>query len=147
MKKNRQEAILKLVTSRDIYTQGELAHALAQEGYTTTQATISRDIRELKLTKEPTDAGLKYSTKSKDEAHPLERIFREVLVSIDHAGHMLVLRTLSGMAMAVALAVDEMNFSEILGTIAGDDAVFCVVKSEKEASMLVKKLTENPYDN
>jgi len=147
MKKNRQEAILKLVSSRDIYTQGELAHALVKEGYTATQATISRDIRELKLTKEPAEAGLKYSTKSKDEAHPLGRIFREVLVSIDHAGHMLVLRTLSGMAMAVALAIDEMNFSEILGTVAGDDAVICVVKSEKEAAELVKKLMENPHDN
>ena len=132
-----------LVQTQDIFTQGELTEALAEAGFSAAQATVSRDIRELRLTKEPTDNGQKYvAPTSKDEpTHRMSRIFREGLVSIDYAGNMLVLRTLNGMAMAVALALDEMNYSEILGSVAGDDVVMCVVKSESHAAALVENLT------
>ncbi|MCL2286373.1 MAG: arginine repressor [Firmicutes bacterium] len=142
MKFERQQAILQLVRTQDIFTQGELTDALAKAGFSAAQATISRDIRELRLTKEPTDDGQKYVVpEKKDESgHRMSRIFRDGLVSVDYAGNMLVLRTLSGMAMAVALAIDEMNFAEILGSVAGDDVVICVVKSEPQAAALVERL-------
>ena len=143
MKSERQQAILRLVQTQDIFTQGELTEALANAGFSAAQATVSRDIRELRLTKESTDDGQKYVVPAeKDEpVHRMSRIFRDGLVSVDYAGNMLVLRTLNGMAMAVALALDEMNFSEILGSVAGDDVVMCVVKSEVHAAALAEKLT------
>ena len=144
MKSERQQAILRLVRTKNIYTQGELTKALTEAGFPVAQATISRDIRELRLTKELTDDGQKYVAPSQTDEpiqNRMTRIFRDGLVSIDYAGNMLVLRTLSGMAMAVALALDNMNFPEILGTIAGDDVVMCVVKSESYAAELVEKLT------
>jgi transcriptional regulator of arginine metabolism len=143
MKTERQQAILHLVRTKNIFTQSELTEALAKAGFTAAQATVSRDIRELRLTKEPTDQGQKYVVPEKtDESnHRMSRIFRDGFVSIDYAGNMMVLHTISGMAMAVALALDEMNFPEILGSVAGDDVVICVVKSEPHAAALVKKLT------
>ena len=142
MKTERQKTILHLVQTKDIFTQTELTDALASVGFPTTQATISRDIRELRLTKEPTGKGLKYTApEKKEEINRLGRIYRDGLVSIDYAGNMLVLRTLIGMAMAVATALDDMNLPEVLGTIAGDDVVFCVIKSEASAAELVERLT------
>ena len=143
MKTARQQAILQLVRAQDIFTQEELTEALAKAGFSAAQATVSRDIRELRLTKELTDAGQKYVVpENQDEpARRMSRIFRDGLVSMDYAGNMMVLRTLNGMAMAVALALDEMNFSEILGSVAGDDVVICVVRSEAHAAALVARLT------
>lgn len=142
MKYERQQAILHLVGTQNIFTQGELTEALAKAGFSAAQATISRDIRELRLIKEPTDDGLKYLVPERNDesGHRMSRIFRDGLVSVDYAGNMLVLRTLSGMAMAVALAIDEMNFDEILGSVAGDDVVICVIRSESHAAALVEKL-------
>ena len=144
MKSARQQAILHLVQTQDIFTQEELTEALAKAGFSAAQATVSRDIRELRLTKEPTDAGQKYIVTEKQTAPAtrMSRIFRDGLISIDYAGNMMVLRTLNGMAMAVALALDEMNFPEILGSVAGDDVVICVVRSESHAAALVSQLTK-----
>jgi len=143
MKKERQQTILRLVNTSNIYTQAELTTALQEVGYSATQATISRDIRELRLTKQTTDKGQKYIApeKANGPESPLSRIFREGLVSADHAGNMLVIRTLSGMAMAVALALDKMNLSELLGTVAGDDVVICVVRTEHDAMNLAQKFS------
>ena len=142
MKIGRQQTILELVRQNDIYTQGELTDALKNAGFPAAQATVSRDIRELRLTKVPTPTGQKYAVpQPQDEAMcPMARVFRDGLVSMDFAGNMLVLRTLSGMASAVALALDSMNHSEILGTVAGDDTIICVVKSESHAASLVERL-------
>jgi len=142
MKSERQQAILQLVRTANIFTQSELMDALSDAGFSAAQATVSRDIRELRLTKESTDFGQKYVAPEKKEepTHRLSRIFRDGFVSVDYAGNMLVLRTLSGMAMAVAVALDEMNFTEILGSVAGDDVVICVTKSEAYAAGLVEKL-------
>lgn len=145
MKSERQAAILELVRTNNIFTQGELTKALTDAGFSATQATISRDIRELRLTKEPVGTvGLKYAAPETTDLSPLHRVFRDGLLSMDCAGHMLVLRTLSGMAMAVAVAVDAMNFPEILGSIAGDDAVMCVIKTEAQAIALMEKLENLP---
>ena len=141
LKAQRHEAIRHIVNTQAIYTQADLTAALAQAGFKTAQATISRDIHELHMIKERTPQGQKYALPKRDEdLHPMSRIFRDGTVSIEAAGNMLVIRTLSGMAMAVALALDNMNLPEILGTIAGDDAVMCVVTSESHAADLVEKL-------
>ena len=144
MKHERQQAILKLVRSRDIYTQGELTEALSEAGFDVAQATVSRDIRELRLIKESTEIGLKYAAQPAhgEPSHPLNRVFRDGVVSADNGGNMLVLRTISGMAMVVALALDNMNLPEILGTVAGDDTVICVVKTEAQAAELAIGLME-----
>jgi len=139
VKSERQKTILQLVRTKDIFTQEELTAALTDAGFPAAQATISRDIRELRLTKEAAGRGQKYVTPLEPE-HSLARIFRDGLVSVDHAGNMLVLRTLSGFAMAVALALDDMNFPEILGSIAGDDVVHSVVRTEADAARLVERL-------
>lgn len=140
MKSERQKAILQLVRTKDIFTQEELTAALSSAGFSAAQATVSRDIRELRLLKESTPRGQKYVTPQEPE-HSLARIFRDGVISVDHAGNMLVLRTLSGLAMAVALALDDMNFPEILGSVAGDDVVLSVVRTEVDAAKLVEKLS------
>jgi len=140
VKSERQKAILQLVRTKDIFTQEELTAALSSAGFSAAQATVSRDIRELRLLKESTPRGQKYVTPQEPE-HSLARIFRDGVISVDHAGNMLVLRTLSGLAMAVALALDDMNFPEILGSVAGDDVVLSVVRTEVDAAKLVEKLS------
>jgi len=141
MKQERQQAILNLVRSRDIYTQGELTQALKDVGFTVAQATVSRDIRELRLIREATEHGLKYAVLPDSNNH-LKRAFLEGLIDVSYACNMLVIHTHIGMAMAVATALDGMDFPEIIGTIAGDDTIMCVAKSEKHAAELTAKLRE-----
>ena len=116
---------------------------LARFSFNVTQATVSRDIRELKLTKATMQSGKqKYVATAKESSfvtERLNRVFRDGIVSIDYAQNIVVIKTLIGMAMAVAAALDSMENSEIMGTIAGDDTIFCVVKNESRAV----KLTEN----
>ncbi|MCL2225199.1 MAG: arginine repressor [Defluviitaleaceae bacterium] len=142
MKPERQRVILELLSKTDIYTQEELTAALGAEGFFVAQATVSRDIRELGLIKERTHKGLKYAAPTGADVfvNPFARAFRDGLVSVESAGNMLVLRTYNGMAMAVAAALDEMKFDEILGSVAGDDTVMCVVKSPTAAAELADKL-------
>jgi len=137
MKSNRHAAILHLIQDRDIANQSDLTMALGDLGYNAAQSTISRDIRELGLSLERYPAGLKYVASTK---RSLDRLLKESLVSVANAGHNLVLRTRSGMAMAVALALDEMEFKEILGSVAGDDTVLCVVRTIEEAQSLRERL-------
>jgi len=141
MKTNRQQAVMEIVSSREIYTQDELAEALLVAGFRATQATVSRDIRELGLVRQQGRRGLKYAVENADGAvTPMERVFRAGLVSVDFAGNMLVIKTLSGVAMAVAAALDDMKLPDILGTVAGDDVVMCVVRSEVAAKKIMEKL-------
>ena len=138
MKVKRQSKILELIRENDIETQEMLADLLNKAGFNVTQATVSRDIRELKLTKATMQSGKqKYVATAKESS--LNRVFRDGIVSIDYAQNIVVIKTLVGMAMAVAAALDSMENSEIMGTIAGDDTIFCVVKNESKAV----KLTEN----
>ena len=143
MKVKRQSKILELIRENDIETQEMLADLLYKAGFNVTQATVSRDIRELKLTKATMQSGKqKYVATAKESSfvtERLNRVFRDGIVSIDYAQNIVVIKTLIGMAMAVAAALDSMENSEIMGTIAGDDTIFCVVKNESRAV----KLTEN----
>lgn len=144
MKIARHAKILELIENYDIETQDELAQRLCDEGYVVTQATVSRDIREMKLTKIATEKGRqKYAVISGNDtevAERLTRVFREAVVKMDYAQNMIVVKTLEGMGMAVAVALDNMQNSEILGTIAGDDTVFCVVRTHNQAAAIIEKL-------
>lgn len=147
MKIKRQSKILELIKNNDIDTQEKLVDALNMAGFNVTQATVSRDIRELKLTKVSTDdGGVKYAEFSKDSlkiSERLIRVFKEGVLSIDYAQNILVIKTINGMAMAVAAALDSMGNTEIIGSIAGDDTIFCVVKTEEKAIKIVEKLKQD----
>ena len=144
MKIARHAKILELIENYDIETQEELAQRLCQEGFMVTQATVSRDIREMKLTKIATEKGRqKYAVISGNDTEITERltrVFKEAVIKMDYAQNIIVVKTLDGMGMAVAVALDNMQNKEILGTIAGDDTVFCVVRSHNQAATIMEKL-------
>jgi transcriptional regulator of arginine metabolism len=144
MKSKRHVKILELIRKYEIETQEELCEKLNREGYSVTQATVSRDIRELKLTKISTDHGKqKYTSlteKSGDMEDKFIRIFKDGFVSMDMAQNILVIKTVSGMAMALAAALDAMNFHEIVGSIAGDDTIMCAVRTTQDTERLMKQL-------
>lgn len=125
-------------------TQEELAAYLRQAGYDVTQATVSRDIRELKLSKVPTGEGKqKYIVIKQDDSHLGDkyiRVLRDGFVSMDMAQNILVIKTVSGMAMAVAAAVDAMKFKEIVGCIAGDDTIMMAVRTVEDTQILMEKI-------
>ena len=132
MKINRHAKILDLISRDDIETQEELAEKLNAEGFPVTQATVSRDIREMKLTKVTNDRGRQvYKVMQGTETGMNEkylRILRDGFVAMDMAQNILVVKTVAGMAMAVAAALDAMKWPEILGCIAGDDTIMLVVR-------------------
>lgn len=136
MKTKRQRKIIELITNYDIETQEELAAKLVENGFNVTQATISRDIRELNLTKIATKGSKqKYAVQSSSDIvsnSKYMRVLNDGIITMDTAGNILVVKTVSGMAMAVAAALDAMQIKEILGCIAGDDTIMCVVKHAEE---------------
>ncbi len=117
-----------------------------KEGYNVTQATVSRDIRELKLTKVALDDGKqKYITMQKTESGMSEkytRVLRDGFVSMDMAQNILVIKSVSGMAMAVAVALDALQINSIVGCIAGDDTIFCAIRSAQETVAVMEKLNK-----
>lgn len=144
MKKNRHAKIVELIEQYEIETQEELADRLREAGYPVTQATVSRDIRELKLSKLPSGSGrLKYVAFRQDEAHLGDkyiRVLKEGYVSMEPAQNFLVIRTVSGMAMAVAAAVDALKLEEIVGCIAGDNTIMAAMRSAQDAVIVREKL-------
>ena len=144
MKVNRHVKIVELVNKYDIETQEELADRLREEGFQITQATVSRDIRDLKLTKVATDDGRQKYVVLKATENALRdkyiRILKDGFVSMDMAMNILVIKTVSGMAMAVAAAIDEMRWNEVVGCIAGDDTIMCAIRTEKETDAVMEKL-------
>ena len=144
MKTKRQTKMLELIKKHDIETQEELSDYLQKEGYQVTQATVSRDIRELKLTKVAMSNGRqKYAAlteANEDLSEKYTRVFRDAFVSMDMAQNILVIKTVSGMAMAVAAALDAIHFSEIVGCIAGDDTVMCAVRTVDDTIVLMDKI-------
>lgn len=144
MKVTRHAKILELIENNEIETQDELAQMLREAGFVVTQATVSRDIRELKLTKISMEDGKqKYSALSNTDSGVSERlirVFKEAVVKMDYAQNLIVIKTLEGMGMAVGVALDNMKNNEILGTIAGDDTVFCVVRSHHQAIAIIERL-------
>lgn len=146
MKNVRQVAILDIIQKRNIETQEELADALQSQGIRVTQATVSRDIRELRLVKVLTpDGNYKYAVSDLKEGGVTERLIRmlsESLLSLASAGNMLVLKTLSGSAGVAAEALDGLKWAEVLGTIAGDNTIFMVIRSEEDVPVVTKRITE-----
>ena len=144
MKIGRHAKILELIQKNEIGTQEELSAKLEQEGYHVTQATVSRDIRELKLTKVALSNGRqKYvalSENKEDMTEKYVRVFRDGFVSMDMAQNILVIKTVAGMAMAVCAALDAMQWHEIVGTIAGDDTIMCAVRTVDDTVKLMEKL-------
>ena len=131
MKTRRQAKILELIQRNDVETQEELSAYLVREGFQVTQATVSRDIRELKLTKIAMDNGKqKYAVITDADSGMMEkyaRVLREGFISMDLAKNIVVIKTVSGMAGAVCAAIDAMKFQEMVGSIAGDDTIICTV--------------------
>ena len=144
MKIKRQTKILELIKKYEIETQEDLSAYLEKEGFQVTQATVSRDIRELKLTKVSLGNGKqKYIAlleTNEDLSQKYERIFRDGFISMDIAQNILVVKTVPGMAMAVAAALDALQIQEIVGSIAGDDTIMCAVRSTEDAIVVIDKL-------
>jgi transcriptional regulator of arginine metabolism len=144
MKTKRQSKMLELIRKNEIETQEELMSYLLKEGFAVTQATVSRDIRELKLTKIATSTGKqKYAVLNEttnDLSEKYVRILKDGYVSMDMAQNILVIKTVSGMANAVCAAIDAMNIHEIVGTIAGDDTSMCAIRTTEDTVSIKKKL-------
>jgi len=145
MKTKRQRKIIELITNYDIETQEELAAKLVENGFNVTQATISRDIRELNLTKIATKGGKqKYAVQSSSDIvsnSKYMRVLNDGIITMDTAGNILVVKTVSGMAMAVAAALDAMQIKEILGCIAGDDTIMCAVRTADLVPAVIEKIS------
>ena len=139
MKSQRQAKILEIISNKNIETQEQLLAELQAEGFRGTQATISRDIKELRIVKELTSLGTyRYTISASDLGSSfsarLNTIFRECVISFDYAQNIIVIHTLPGLANAAASALDTMNMSVVLGTIAGDDTVFIVMRDNNSAA-------------
>lgn len=144
MKQGRHERILSLISQNEICTQEELAEFLRRDGFHVTQATVSRDIRQLNLTKiQGANGKSRYSAAVAGERQLGEkyvRVLKEGTVSIEEASNLLVIKTVSGMAMAVAAALDALKFPEVLGCIAGDDTIMCALKDVADAKTVHEKI-------
>ena len=139
MKSKRQAKIMEIISNRNVETQEQLLAELQEAGFHSTQATISRDIKELRIIKELTSFGTyRYSVSTNDVSTSfsgrLNMIFRECITSFDYAQNILVIHTLPGLASAAASAIDAMNMSVVLGTLAGDDTVFVVMRDSNAAA-------------
>ena len=143
MKVERHSKIVELIGKYEIETQEELAERLHQAGFKVTQATVSRDIRELKLTKAPSEDGKQRYMVLQSQGNFSDkyiRILQDGFLSMDMAQNILVIRTVSGMAMAVAAALDAIHFHEIVGCIAGDDTIMCAVRSVDDTILVMDKI-------
>ena len=144
MKTGRQSKIIEIIQKNEVETQEQLSEYLVREGYSLTQATVSRDIRELKLTKISMNNGRqKYAILNDapdDMSQKYARILRDGFVSMDMAQNILVIKTVSGMANAVCAALDSMQMQEIVGSIAGDDTIMCAIRTVEDTTALMKKI-------
>ena len=143
MKIDRHNKILEIINENDIETQEELANFLNNEGYNVTQATVSRDIKEMKLTKMSVNGRQKYvafKNVETDLNNKYKRVLKDGFSSMDMAQNILVIKTVSGMAMAVAAALDAMEWNEIVGTIAGDDTIMCAIRTVEDTKLLMEKI-------
>ena len=139
MKAQRQAKIVEIISNADVETQEQLLQALTDQGFNSTQATISRDIKELRIVKELTSLGTyRYCVPEKDAppaiSDRLNNIFRECVISVDYAENLVVIHTLPGMANAAASALDAMRSGAVLGTLAGDDTVVIVMREGHAAA-------------
>ena len=146
MKKDRHEKILEIIGSRAVETQEELADALRAEGFEVTQATVSRDIRDLMLTKVQTAGGRQKYVIMKGPDASLGNKYADVLragfLSMDRAQNILVIKTVSGMAMAVAAALDGLQIEEMVGCIAGDDTIMAAIRTNEATAGVMDRIRE-----
>ena len=144
MKIARHEKIMELISQYDIDTQEELAARLNDAGFKVTQATVSRDIRALKLTKVTGKEGRSKYAVLTDTHHAMGdkymRVLKDALLTMDVGQNIIVVKTVSGMAMGVGAALDALKWEEILGCIAGDDTVMCVTRTSEQAQEVVDKI-------
>ena len=144
MKVSRHAKIVELISQYDVETQEELAELLKKEGFKVTQATVSRDIRDLKLTKVHTESGKQKYVVLMPEGNAINekytRVLQEGFTSMDMAQNILVIKTVSGMAMAVAAAVDNMKWPEVVGCIAGDDTIMCAIRTVDDTILVMDKI-------
>ena len=139
MKSQRQAKIMEIISTRNIETQEQLLEALQNEGFRGTQATISRDIKELRIVKELTSLGTyRYTTPTKEVSGSfssrMNTIFKECVIGFDYAQNIVVIRTLPGLASAAGSAIDSMNLSIVVGSLAGDDTVMIVMRDNNAAA-------------
>lgn len=146
MKTARHAKIIDIINKNNIETQEELAKALNEAGFNVTQATVSRDIRELKLMKVSENGERQryvvFQNKDNWESDKYIRVLRDGFVSMDMAQNLLVIKTVSGMAMAVAAALDALKWNEIVGCIAGDDTVMCAIRTVDDTLLIMDKISK-----
>lgn len=147
MKFQRQAAIIDLISNYEIDTQEELTARLREKGFNSTQATVSRDIKELRLIKiASSNGGYRYSVAESEQdsgfAPRMRNIFRECVIKVDVAQNLVVLKTLTGMANAAAAALDSMKISNIVGTLAGDDNVLIILRDNGAAQHFFEETHE-----
>lgn len=145
MKTKRHTRILELITQSDITTQEELLQELCKSGYNVTQATVSRDIKELRLVKVlAADGHYRYSTAAASEdrtdVSTKYAVFSQSVKGVDYAGNMIVIKCFTGMANAACAVLDAMHYNGIVGTLAGDDTIFILMRDEELSSLLVKEI-------
>lgn len=146
LKIDRRSKILEIISNKDIETQEELAAELRKAGYSVTQATVSRDIKSLQLIKVLGQNGrYRYvinRDEVKDAAEKLGMLLSHTIISVENVGHMVVVKTITASAPTAAEAIDQLGLAEIAGTIAGDNTIFMLVRSDEMAVEIVKKISE-----
>ncbi len=146
MKQGRHSAILEIIENHDVETQEQLSEILGDMGFEVTQATISRDIKELKLVKVQGEGGAyKYAVAGKSQLGKLDvfkRVFRETVVSVEQAASLVIVRTISGSANAAAETIDELDMPEVAGSLAGDNTIFIAVKQEGMQKRVIDELAK-----
>lgn len=151
MKSARQSKIIELIEQYDIMTQEELSELLMQAGFRNTQATISRDIRELKLTKITTDSGKPKYALQQPQDIDIWKKYRQVLaagiLTMESSENLIVIKTVSGVAMAVAAALDNLDINGLMGCIAGDDTIIAVARSKEMSANVIANIEKTAYSD
>ena len=145
-KGKKKKKIREIIANNDIETQDDLVFALKSAGYNVTQATVSRDIKELHLIKVPlSDGRYKYSLPADQRFNPLQKLKRNMMdafVRIDSAGHLLILKTLPGNAMAIAALIDNLDWDDVVGTVSGDDTILVICRTEKDTEIVSNRFLD-----
>lgn len=145
-KRKRHLRIREIIAKFDVETQDDLVTHLRNEGFNVTQATVSRDIKELSLIKVPTEDGTyKYSLPADQRYNPLQKLQRALLdcfVSIDHTENLIVMKTLPGNANSVGVLIDHLDWQEIMGNISGDDTILIICKKKEDVPVIVNKIVD-----
>lgn len=151
MKRNRHDKIIEIIAKNVVETQEQLACLLKEAGYDVTQATVSRDIRQMKLTKQVTEDGRQKYVYTTADSDVMQDKYVSVLkagyLSMDTAQNFIVVRTVSGMAMALATAIDALDFPQILGCIAGDDTIMVALKTNEDANTVMNEMQKMIKEN